>query len=77
MPVISNDSKQNTVTVLENSNNHILKKEFNWSNLYGELTQGEYRSSTSSFEKRTCLISFNFTIDQNGKITYEKPILDY
>lgn len=73
VPKLSNIAKESTVTRLAGSNKNILKREFNWSNLYGELTRGEYRFVIESSSIAMSVIEVEFTIHEDGNITYSEP----
>lgn len=73
VPKLSNIAKESTVTRLAGSNKNTLKREFNWSNLYGELTQGEYRFVIESSSIAMSVIEGEFTIHEDGNITYSEP----
>lgn len=73
VPKLSNIAKESTVTKLAGSNTNTLKREFNWSNVYGELKQGEYRFVIDSSSIATSVIEVKFTIHEDGNITYSEP----
>lgn len=49
-----------------------IKCTYNWENIYGKLESGTYmfNANTSYYY---IYITIDFTIDENGKITYKKP----
>ncbi len=51
----------------ENTNNNIITKTFDWSNLYGELEKGDYQFLLETENNTTAKISFS--IDENKVIT--------
>lgn len=73
VPKLSNIAKESTVTRLAGSNKNTLKREFNWNNLYGELTQGEYQFVIEKSSIATFAIEVRFTIHEDGNITYSEP----
>lgn len=46
-------------------------RKFNWSKLYGELGSGEYEFILS--DENSLTIRIKFTINQDGKLVYDKP----
>lgn len=63
--------KTTVKSVIDNSG--AIKNTYNWENTYGKLESGEYQFKTSTADYYINIF-INFTIDENGKITYSKPI---
>lgn len=56
--------------------NNTIKNIYYWGNIYGNLESGEYEFRTFSSDHHINIF-INFTIDENGKITYKKPTCIY
>jgi len=80
----SNDYKivKNSNALTENANskkivdsikvdNNTFKNTYNWENVYGKLESGEYTLKIRTVDYYINIF-INFTIDENGKITYNK-----
>ena len=61
--------KTTVKSVIDNSG--AIKNTYNWENTYGKLESGEYQFKTSTADYYINIF-INFTIDENGKITYSK-----
>ncbi len=70
VPKISNITAESTGSYYENGNTYT--RNYNWASLYGVLEEGEYIFKTS-IKNADLIIEVDFTIDKNGKITYNKP----
>ncbi len=53
-------------------NKGTIRNTYNWENIYGKLDSGEYQFKTSTSD-HYINIFIDFSIDENGKITYSKP----
>lgn len=52
-------------------NKGTIRNTYNWENIYGKLDSGEYQFKTSTSD-HYINIFIDFSIDENGKITYSK-----
>ncbi len=59
----------NLPNMTENNNYTVVGWKFDWTELYGELDEGEYTFILST--KDSLYIKINFEIDDKGKIEYE------
>ena len=69
-PKVGNIPSENTGLYTVDNTENIIKKKYNWTNLYGKLEEGEYEFilSASHFA-----ITIKFTINKNGEISYNNP----
>lgn len=72
VPKLSNISSEDTGVFSEDSKEKIIKKKYDWTNLYGKLENGEYEFILSASQ---FTIRIGFNINTNGKISYNNPEL--
>lgn len=72
VPKLSNISSEDTGVFSEDSKEKIIKKKYDWTNLYGKLENGEYKFILSASQ---FTIRIGFNINTNGKISYNNPEL--
>ena len=70
------DLVYNLPNMTENENYKIIGKKFNWEQLYGKLENGKYEFIVSVEDIIFSYIKIRFNIEEDGKITYEEPILE-
>lgn len=66
-----NNNIKTTVDSIRIDNNNTIKNTYNWENLYGKLESGEYQLKTATSDYYMNIF-IDFTIDENGEITYSK-----
>ena len=49
-----------------------VKCTYDWENIYGKIENGEYTFRVNTSDNYV-ILSINFTIEDNGRITYKKP----
>lgn len=69
-------AKENSggLTINSSQNPLIIIGKYDWTNVYGELTQGEYEFRLNRIENADFIITIKFIINANGEITYSEPI---
>lgn len=79
LELIGNENYKNCDWEITSEEGITLIGKSDWTNLYGELNEGEYEfrvrrkpSENDSFFK---VININFIVDENGNVTYEVPDL--
>lgn len=66
VPKINNINSEDTGT-FENIDENTIRKTYDWSNLYGELKNGEYQFLLQ--DENTILVRISFSINENGDVS--------
>lgn len=66
-----NNNIKTSVNSVRVNNNGAIKNTYKWENIYGKLESGDYEFQTSTSDSYI-IIFIQFTIGENGKITYSK-----
>ena len=74
MEKISDISSESTVEEVTNQSSKIIEKVCDWTQLYGELEEGEYEFVSSTEDDFS--IRIKFTINADGKLSYNQPTLE-
>lgn len=68
---ISDISCEDTEDIKRNTSKELIDRKFDWTQLYGNLESGKYKFYLIDDD---CLgITVEFSIDENGKVTYNEP----
>lgn len=70
VPKLSNIPSEDTGLFTVDNTENIIKKKYDWTNLYGKLEDGEYEFVLSASQ---FAITIKFTINENGEISYNNP----
>ena len=70
-------TSQETVEFDKKLSTNVLMRKYDWSNMYGELESGDYMLQFNIKQWWFTRVYINFTIDEQGEISYENPIIDY
>ena len=70
------DLVYNLPNINEKEDYSVIGKKIDWSNIYGELTSGEYQFSYYTYTPNMFFINIKFSIDSNGQIIMDKPYMD-